>query len=76
MNSIVYLNRSALRDWQTCPARREGTATQRLCKELYSAGEILSEAREAVGKALPRPRRMICTIVDLDDAIGQLNYLV
>lgn len=73
VHAVVYLNRgsSAVARLIPLPA---GTATQRLRRELYSAGEIRTKHEEILGifSATPSYELQYC---DLDDAIDQLDEL-
>jgi hypothetical protein len=74
VRAIVYLNRSA--DGEGKLVRLPGgTATRRLCEELYSAGEIRAEHEKLLEVFSNTPTYEL-QYHQLDDAIRQLEYLV
>jgi energy-coupling factor transporter ATP-binding protein EcfA2 len=73
VHSIVYLNRSLAGTGMLIPLP-QGTATQRMCKELYSAGEIRAK-HEKILQVLSRTPTYELQYRDLDHAIYQLDRL-
>ena len=74
VHSIVYLNRSPSATGALVPLP-EGTATQRMRNELYSAGEIRAK-HEKILEALSGIPTYELQYCDLNRAIGQLDLLV
>ncbi len=73
VHSIVYLNRSASGTGRLIPLP-EGTATQRMRKELYSAGEIRAK-HEKILEMLSGISTYELQYCDLDQGIDQLDFL-
>ena len=73
VHAILYLNRrpSAKATLISLP---EGSATRRLQKELFSAGEIREKHEKRLERLFPVPTYEL-QYSDLDDAIHQLNLL-
>lgn len=74
VHSIVYLNRHPEAIVRLVPLPT-GTATQRICKELFSAGEIRAK-HEKILEVLTSVPAYELHYCDLDDAIDQLDLLV
>src|SRR5579859_192503 len=74
VNFIVYLNRYASATGRLVPLP-SGTATQRACKELYSAGEIREKHERILEILAPIPTYEL-QYSDLNDAIQCLESLV
>ena len=73
VHSIVYLNRSPS-ETGVLIRLPQGTATQRMCKELYSAGEIRAKHQKLL-EALSDIPTYELLYRDLDQAIDQLGIL-
>jgi hypothetical protein len=73
VHSIVYLNRFPSGTAMLIPLP-QGTATQRMCKELYSAGEIRAK-HEKILQVLSKTPTYELQYRDLDHAIYQLDRL-
>ena len=73
MHSIVYLNRYPSATGALVPLPKR-TATERMCKELYSAGEIRAKHERSLEKlaGIPTYELQYC---GLDQAIDQLETL-
>jgi hypothetical protein len=74
VHSIVYLNRCSSETGRLVPLP-EGTGTQRMCKELYSAGEIRAKHEQILEELSGIPTYEL-RYRDLDHAIDQLDLLV
>ncbi|MGA3048838.1 MAG: aldolase [Terracidiphilus sp.] len=73
VNNIVYLNRYPSAAGRLVPLP-SGTATQRACRELYSAGEIRAKHESILQSLVHIPTHEL-QYCNLDQAIGALDQL-